>query len=305
MTSRTVVAGTAEGLHLGGGDVELKGRDVRSLTSDGEGWWALADRTVWHGHPGQGWDPVTEITGPVPHCVLAAPHALLVGTAEARLLEVVEGEVRPNTAFDAAPGRGSWGTPWGGPPDTRSMTATPDGTLYVNVHVGGLLRSDDDGHSWEPTVDPAVDVHHVLVERGSQRLLIATGAQGLMVSPDGGASWEIQNDGLEATYLRALACTRDTLLVSASTGPGGGKAAVYRRPLGSDEPVERCRGGLPDRFPGNVDTGCLAGDDTLAAVAGPDGSLYASEDGGRTWEVVLADLPPPRCAAVVPADRSG
>ena len=35
----------------------------------------------------------------------------------------------------------------------RTIAAGAEGELYVNVHVGGILRSDDDGASWRPTID--------------------------------------------------------------------------------------------------------------------------------------------------------
>ena len=60
-------------------------------------------------------------------------------------------------------GRDRWYTPWGGPPDTRSMTSA-DGKVYANVHVGGVVRSADAGRTWQPTaldidadVSPAYD----------------------------------------------------------------------------------------------------------------------------------------------------
>lgn len=36
------------------------------------------------------------------------------------------------------------------------------------------------------------------------------------------------------------------MLVSAARGPGGGRAAVYRKRLDKDEPFERCGAGLPE-----------------------------------------------------------
>lgn len=296
-----IVVGTVEGIRdAAGGQVELEGHEVRALSTAGDGWWVLTGGVVWHGHPGDGWDRVCELEPPQPRCLLATAHGVLVGTAGAHLLRVLDGAVDRVAAFDAAPGRDRWYTPWGGPPDVRSMTVAPDGTLYVNVHVGGILRSDDDGASWEPTVDIDVDVHQVAIERGSQRVVAATGVRGLMVSPDGGSTWEAQHTGLHATYARAVTCTRDSLLLSASSGPGGSRSAVYRRALGSDDPFERCTGGLPEWFDGNIDTGCLDGGDTLVALTTPDGRVFASEDGGLRWEQVAAGLPEVRCLAVVP-----
>lgn len=295
-----IVVGGVDGLHHLDGSVELAGHQVRGVSWDGHGCWVLADRTVWHGRPGEEWEPAVKIDTFEPRCLLATGSEVLVGTAGAHLLRCGDGQAEVVASFDSAPGRDRWYTPWGGPADTRSMAVAPEGTLYVSVHVGGILRSDDDGASWQPTVDIDTDVHEVGIERGGERVVAATGAAGFLVSPDGGRTWEQHNEGLHATYLRAVTCTRNSLLVSAATGPHGGQAAVYRRALGSDEPFERCHSGLPDWFDGNVDTGCLAGSEHLAALAAPDGTVYRSDDGGRSWQVVLTGIAGPACAAVLP-----
>src|SRR5215467_14083694 len=46
------------------------------------------------------------------------------------------GGLVPIESFDDVKGRDDWFTPWGGPPDTRSMSEWDD-DVYVNVHVGG------------------------------------------------------------------------------------------------------------------------------------------------------------------------
>jgi hypothetical protein len=84
--------------------------------------------------------------------------------------------------------------------------------------------------------------------------------------------------------------------LSASSGPYGDDAAVYRRPLADDAaPFERCVGGLPERFDDNVDTHCLAAVGDVAALGAASGQLYRSEDAGRSWTEVAAGLPPVRC----------
>ena len=102
---------------------------------------------------------VAELTGPAATCLAAAGgrEELLVGTEGAHLLRVAGGEARPEPGFDEADGRARWYTPWGGPPDTRTIAVAGDGTVYVNVHVGGVLRSEGDGR-WVPTVDIDADV---------------------------------------------------------------------------------------------------------------------------------------------------
>jgi hypothetical protein len=214
-----------------------------------------------------------------------------VGTAEAHLLEIAKdgSTVEPVASFDEAEGRGTWYTPWGGPPDTRSLSRSSDGTVYVNVHVGGILRSQ--GGTWAPTIDVDADVHQVLTPGN---LLLAATAYGLAVSEDRGETWSFETEGLHAEYSRAVAVAGDWLLLSASTGPRGEQAAVYRRPLDapSGRPFERSRSGLPEWFNENINTRCLVARGATAVLGTSSGSLYLSQDAGASWELVTDGLPP-------------
>src|SRR5207247_1570407 len=131
--------------------------------------------------------------------------------------------------------------------------------LLANVHVGGVVRSTDGGAAWSPTIDIDADVHQVLAGPGAT--VVAAAAVGLCVSDDDGATWSVVDEGLHATYCRAVAIAGDTVVVSASTGHQGRQSALYRRPIaGPQRPFERCRDGLPEWFSDNVDTFCVAAD---------------------------------------------
>jgi len=283
-----LLVGTAAGLHrVDDGHTELDGRQVTALGGD----LALVEgRAVWRNG---GWvgDP---LDGPLATCVLPVDGGALVGTAEGHLVRLPAGERL--ASFDEAPGREAWYTPWGGPADVRSLAAGPDGTLYVNVHVGGILRSGDGGATWEPTLDIDLDVHQVIV--ADDGTVLAATAQGLAVSADRGDTWDVIDDGLPATYARAVAVAGDTVLLSVSTGPEGHRAAVYRRPLHANEPFRRSSVGLPGTFPGNVDTFCLVGAGSVAALGTFAGRVYLSDDAGASWATVAAG-PPVTCLALV------
>ena len=297
-----VLAGTAVGLVdvAAGAAVDLAGHDVSAV----RGGWALVDRRqvvrlvtgggagAAEGAPAPDWAALT--------CVAAAPDdptgAALVGTAGAHLLRAAAAWERLET-FEHADGRPDWYTPWGGPPDVRSMSTAPDGTVLVNVHVGGILRSTDGGASWSPTIDIDADVHEVVTLDGGRA--VAACAEGLATSDDGGATWTVHDEGLHATYARSVAVAGETVLVGVSAGPDGGRAAVCRRPLTGDAPLERCREGLPDDLGGNIDTFCLAGaPDGTAAFATADGRVFVSADEGATWEQAGERLPAVRCLVV-------
>jgi hypothetical protein len=289
----TILVATRDGLHAfeddgTPGPVHHAGRDVTSLGRAGDEHWAILDRTeIWHA-VGDDWAHATDVDERYrANFVARMAGQVYVGSSEARLFRVDGDALEPIEAFDRADGRATWYTPWGGPPDARSM-ANWDEDLYVNVHVGGILRTSDGGASWTPTIDIDADVHHVTTAEG---LVLAACAGGLASSTDRGATWTYRTDGLERRYSRAVAVCGDALVISASRGPRGGEAAVYRGGL-AEGPFERCRTGLPDWFDDNIDTYCLEAlpDGALAAFGTSDGDVYASTDQGSSWERVVSGL---------------
>lgn len=282
-----LLVGTAAGL-AGDGDGGPEG-SIDALAADRWGTWALVDdRQLWRRVRGH-WVRVTDIDGPPGRCLLGTDDGLYVGIAEAGLLHLEDGVLQRVKGFDDAPGRETWYTPWGGPPDTRSLSRGADGALYANVHVGGILRSNT-GERWEPTIDVDADVHQVLADPDDSNLILAAAAPGLAVSRDRGETWSISADGLHAPYCRAVAVTGKDVLVSASTGPFTDRAALYRGSLDGPGPLERCTDGLPDWFPSNIDSLCLAARGDDAAFGASEGEVYRSSDGGRSWEQTAAGL---------------
>ena len=295
-----VVVGTTGGLHQPGGDKDilLSGHEVTALARDASDWWAILDRReVWHSSAGGEWGRVASLETMRANCLLPAAAGPIVGASEARLFTLRDRTLEPLPSFDEAPGRNQWHTPWGGPPDVRSMSADPSGTLFVNVHVGGVVRSADGGKTWEPTIDISSDVHQVLFDPGSG-LLLAASALGLADSANGGQSWLFDTDGLHGNYLRAVAVAGATVLVSASTGPSTDRAAVYRKPLDGGEPFHICQQGLPEWFSDNIDTSCLTASGSRAAFGTSDGMVFVSSDEGQSWTKVAEGLPPVRCVAL-------
>jgi hypothetical protein len=279
-------------------DMAHEGRSVTALGRMDAGVWAILDEAeLWHTAE-SGWTHLTDLDdGLRATCVAGIRGDVFVGTSEARLFRLAGETLEPVPAFDEAGGRESWYTPWGGPPDTRSL-ANWDDDIYVNVHVGGILRSDDGGAMWTPTVDIDADVHQVTTAEG---LILAACAGGLAVSTDRGATWTVRTDGLDARYSRAVAVCGDAVLVSASNGPRGGNAAVYRGGHRSGA-FERCTEGLPASFDDNIDTYCLDAlpDGSFAAFGTSDGSVYRSTDQGEHWEELASGLQPVRRVLVMP-----
>ena len=166
------------------------------------------------------------------------------------------------------------------------------------VHVGGILRTEDRGETWTPTIDIDADVHQVTTAEG---LVLAACAGGLAVSADRGGTWTVRSDGLDAPYSRAIAVCGDAILLSASNGPRGGSSGVYRGDL-SGGTLEHCRNGLPESFDDNIDSYCLDAppEGSLVAFGASDGRVFASEDAGASWAELASGLPPIQRVLVMP-----
>lgn len=299
----TVHVATANGVHTfgdeGTAEIELHGRPVTGLCRAGDGMWALVDPVeLWRADDRSGWHHSATLDIPRPTCIASVHGELLVGTAEAHVYRVTaDGVVDRIVAFDDVDGRADWFTPWGGPPDTRSI-ANWDDDVYVNVHVGGIPRTSDGGATWTPTIDIESDVHQVTTAPGR---VLAACAGGLAVSENRGATWAMRIDGLEVRYARAVAVSGDQVLLSSSRGPRGGGARVSRAPIDGG-PFIRCDAGDGD-FGGNVDTAWLDAlpEGGAAAFGTEDGRLFTSTDGGGTWTERASGLPSIRRVLVMPS----
>jgi hypothetical protein len=170
--------------------------------------------------------------------------------------------------------------------------------VYANVHVGGVVRSIDNGATWEDTMDIDADVHEVIAHPARPGHAYAAAAIGLGITTDAGATWAFETAGLHAPYCRAVAVSDETLFVSASRGAGGADAALYRRSIDGDGPFELCVDGLPEWFSTNLDTACLAAAGSFVAAGDADGTVYVSEDDGSSWRVAEKGLPGVACLAL-------
>lgn len=226
-------------------------------------------------------------------CIACTEHDVFVGTDSAALLRMsATGELESLESFAAVEGREDWfagtvvidGEVLGPPLGVRSMSVTSDDSaLLVNVHVGGISRSVDNGASWTPTIDIHNDVHEVAAHPDRPRDAIAAAAVGLCVSTDGGESWKVETDGLHATYCSAAGFCEDSIFVAASEDHFSPRGALYRRSLRGGAPMERVSGGLPAWLDGIVDTACIGTLGSSVAIADRGGQVFESVDGGRSW----------------------
>jgi hypothetical protein len=181
--------GTISGSYLVDGRAEPEARSGHRVTALAPGGWAVADgHTVFHGGR-----EIATFQGAVADCLLPAGTGALVGTSGAHVVRIgADGARTAVESFDAIPSRDEWYTPWGAPPDTRSMAGDGNGVLLVNVHVGGVWRSEGDAaegrrakgeDAWRPVVDVEMDTHQVMLDG---ELGLAAAAVGFGSSSDGG-----------------------------------------------------------------------------------------------------------------------
>ncbi|MGH8888086.1 MAG: hypothetical protein ACRDYX_23645 [Egibacteraceae bacterium] len=297
-----ILVGTKDGLHeVGVGSREFDGHAVDALVVGDDGVWAIVDdevvlrADVQAGGPANGWKEVARLDRLKARCLLPAGVRVLVGTSEAHLVEALTGSAV--ASFDQIPSRDEWYTPWGGPPDTRSLSVDGEGAVWVNVHVGGVWRAADLDGGWDEVVEVDADTHQVCCDPQTGTTIVAA-AIGFGQTRDGGQTWDWATDGLHASYCRAVAFAGSTVLVTASAGPFAGQAGIYRRPREGGVPFVRCRDGLPEWFASNIDTGCLAASGSAVVCGTDEGEVYGSQDEGRSWTLLVSGLAPVRSVAL-------
>ncbi|MGZ4663805.1 MAG: hypothetical protein ACXV5Q_01815 [Frankiaceae bacterium] len=306
-TARMIVA-TPNGVAIVGPATHvLVGEDVVALARDGATVWAAGRAgEVWRCNGLGGDDPTAVRVGTVEGgatCLLPFGPGVLAGSAGAHLWLLADdgnpqGRATLVDAFEHAEDRYDWFTPWGAPPDVRSLAQGRD-VVLVNVHVGGILRATALSGPWKASIDIHADVHQVISSgRGDGAALAAT-ALGLAVSPDDGSTWRLVDDGLPATYARAVASCEDAVLLSASSGPGAEQSRLYRRSLADEASFTPCHEGLPSAFEGNLDTFRLDGSGRHAGLVTARGDVYASSDSGGSWQRAATGIRRPRALLIL------
>jgi len=235
-------------------------------------------------------------------CVAPGGHTLYAGTEPVsiwrRALPQGEWELAARL-HDTALGR-DWFTPWGGPAAARTMApeaARPE-QLYVDIHVGGIIRSRNGGDDWED-VDRGLeqDVHEVTNAAAHPGAVYAATADGCYQSEDEGATWMSLKAGLDHLYMRGLAvhprATRVVLISGSATNPGvwteaTGKRFALFRSTDRGGRWQRVTAGFPHETRELINTRCIAFSrrEPDAALCGLEsGELYVSRDAGETWSL--------------------
>jgi hypothetical protein len=288
---------------------ELSGRSVRGLTGDGRGGaLAIVDgNTLCRRSAAGRWTALTTVEVDLACCV-ATRDGIYLGTDTAQVLRL-DGDQNLTvlTGLERVPGRETWtagralvnGQLLGPPLGVRSISAAPDGTLLANVHVGGIPRSTNAGADWQPTIAVESDVHQVLAHPSRLEIAIAAAAAGLCTSRDGGATWQIQHEGLHARYCSAVAFVGDEIWVAASEHHFAAQGRIYRRPIDEEVPLRPVLDDLPEWTDGIVDTHGIGVNGARVAFADRAGNLYVSSDFGLSWSRAAQHLPAPSSVLVI------
>lgn len=223
----------------------------------------------------------------------SAEGRILVGTEDAQLAWVEEGCLRFLESFKTVPERALWDTPYGAPPELRSLAVGADGTIYANVHVGWIVRSMDRGESWRSLRNGLDrDVHQVTAHPTDADTVFAATAEGFHISHDHGDTFDRRPNGMPYLYQRATVCfpDRDVYLASTAKHDRGAGARLYRS---EDEGQTWVRvRGLPETLNRNINTHQLAAlSGGRGLVVARDTALFETEDYGETWREVASDLP--------------
>jgi hypothetical protein len=226
--------------------------------------------------------------------VSAADGAVYAGTEPSRLFRSDDrGEGwRELEALLDLPSRPHWSfppRPWTSHVRWIAPSLHDPGLLLVGIELGGLMRSNDGGESWQdhrPGAQP--DVHSLAWHPRVPGRAYEAGGGGAAFSTDGGETWQPADEGRDRDYTWSVAVDPedpDCWYVSASTGPfaahgrGDPQARIYRRR--DAEPWRPLAGGLPEPLRAMPYALCAANGRLFAGLA--DGQLWESRDGGDSW----------------------
>lgn len=163
--------------------------------------------------------------------------------------------------------------------------------LFAAVEIGGILRSDDGGDTWQAHL-PGTDVHRIAITPEDPDHVFAATETGIYESTDGGTTWQ----GVEATdglYVKHLKFASDgTLYAPAASDMGDTEIQLFTH-NGTWKQQEQLTGASVLAF-------AIVNGTLILQEASERARLLQSEDGGRTWTPVGPSLPRVRCIQATP-----
>jgi hypothetical protein len=243
--------------------------------------------------------------------ISAVDGTIYAGCEPSMLFRCSDGDWEELAALRELPSAPTWSfppRPWTS--HVRWIAPSPHeaSLLLVGIELGGLMRSEDGGQTWEdhrPGAQP--DVHSLLWHPSEPGRAYEAGGGGSAWSFDGGRTWRPADEGRDRHYTWAVAADpadANCWYVSASPGPfhahrkGRAEAYVYR--WRGEGPWQRLDGGLPQPLDAMPYALVATGSSMYAGLS--DGRMYASLDGGDSWEqLALFGDPVPSILALAAA----
>jgi len=156
---------------------------------------------------------------------------------------------------------------------------SPEGLLFAATHGSGFFRSDDGGDKWTAinTGLTLLEAQHVAL--GENGLVFGgVNSSGLFRSRDNGDAWEMVTGDIQSFGGLLVASSGD--VIAASSGSGG--TILRSSDDGDSWEIPKFLGSAV-RSLAEGPEGCL--------LAGTNGGVFTSVDGGYTWVDITGDLP--------------
>ncbi len=249
---------------------------------------------------------------------LADPDIVYAGAEDAGLFKTMDG----GRTWQELPGvrsaKGHLWQPGAGGMCLHTIVLDPSHPerIFIAISAAGVFRTDDAGQTWRPInrglkspyeiPDPDAEVghcvHRIAMHGSRPEVLFMQKHWDVMRSDDAGESWREISGNLPSDFgfpIDVHANEPETIYVvpiksDSEHFPPDGKLRVYRSRTGGNE-WEALTSGLPQRdCYVNVLRDAMAVDtlDPCGVYFGTTGGqVYASADGGDTWNPIVRDLP--------------
>jgi photosystem II stability/assembly factor-like uncharacterized protein len=246
------------------------------------------------------------------------PDTVYAGVEDAALFKTTDG----GASWNELPGLRNHGTgpqwqPGAGGMCLHTIVIDPQNPerMYVAISAAGAFRSDDAATSWKPInrglrsqyiPDPDAEVghcvHRIAMHASRPNTLYMQKHWDVMRTDDAGENWTEISGNLPTDFgfvIDVHAHEPETIFVVPIKSDGehfplDGQLRVYRSRSGGNE-WEMLKRGLPERdCYVNVLRDAMAVDslDSCGIYFGTTGGqVYASADGGDTWNAIVRDLP--------------